>query len=272
MYIDLGQRSFGAMHRCALCGMEYVKGDVEDVRSHAKHCKQTQALPLISSLKGHNISETFETDSVIKVTSNTHISRGAIGATIAAVLLDLGSDEGLITPSDSIFLYILGNGEVVGCLVAEEIPRTRAARISSAEEAAHILVPLPTQQQGTHRVGAMGARAGGAGDENGKRDNRDSNLTREGTGIESDVAVAEVAGKVVEEEVEAEGGRMLGVKLMWTAPQHRRQHRAHRLLDTARRCLTYGRLYSPAQVGFSQPTQEGFNFACGYCAGRVWAY
>lgn len=58
---------------------------------------------------------------------------------------------------------------------------------------------------------------------------------------------------------------LMGVKLIWVNAAQRRQAVARRLLDSARKCFVYGTVVSTDKIAFSQPTQAGFEFACGYC-------
>lgn len=58
---------------------------------------------------------------------------------------------------------------------------------------------------------------------------------------------------------------LLGVKLIWVEEAHRRQSIAHRMLDVARQYFAFGKLFSIDDLAFSQPTDEGFRFACKYC-------
>lgn len=67
--------------------------------------------------------------------------------------------------------------------------------------------------------------------------------------------------------------RLMGVKLVWVHPTKRRQAVASRLLDTARRCFSYGAVISIDCVAFSQPTETGFAFASRYCqSDQILAY
>ena len=47
MYIDLGQKSFGATHRCKICEMMFVVNDVEDERRHTRFCQNVSVLLFI---------------------------------------------------------------------------------------------------------------------------------------------------------------------------------------------------------------------------------
>ncbi len=58
---------------------------------------------------------------------------------------------------------------------------------------------------------------------------------------------------------------LMGVKLVWVNATQRRQAVARRLLDSARKFFMYGTVVSTDNIAFSQPTQAGFEFACGYC-------
>lgn len=58
---------------------------------------------------------------------------------------------------------------------------------------------------------------------------------------------------------------LLGVKVVWVSPAHRRQSIARRLLDTARASFEYGTVVPLERVTFSQPTEAGFAFAGAYC-------
>jgi ribosomal protein S18 acetylase RimI-like enzyme len=65
----------------------------------------------------------------------------------------------------------------------------------------------------------------------------------------------------------------LGVKLVWVAPEYRRRGVARDLLDAARKDLIFGSVVALDAIAFSQPTEEGFAFAQGYCGNeRVRVY
>lgn len=65
----------------------------------------------------------------------------------------------------------------------------------------------------------------------------------------------------------------LGVKLVWVAARCRRKGIARRLLDSARKNFVFGSVVPITSIAFSQPSEEGFAFAKGYCGGNnVLAY
>ena len=65
----------------------------------------------------------------------------------------------------------------------------------------------------------------------------------------------------------------LGVKLIWVASRCRRKGIARRLLDSARKNFVFGSVVPITSIAFSQPSEEGFAFAKGYCGGNnVLAY
>jgi hypothetical protein len=64
-------------------------------------------------------------------------------------------------------------------------------------------------------------------------------------------------------------GSVLGVKLVWTSPRHRRQRVAHRLLDSVRKSALFGSVVQVQRVAFSQPTEDGFAFAQAYCRSKL---
>jgi hypothetical protein len=72
-------------------------------------------------------------------------------------------------------------------------------------------------------------------------------------------------GKKRDTPIDAPAGAMLGVKVIWVSPAHRKQHIARELLDCARRCLVFGTVIPVSSVAFSQPTEDGFALAVSYC-------
>jgi hypothetical protein len=44
MYLDLGQKSFGATHRCLVCDMVYIKNDLSDEKSHDMFCSKVRLM------------------------------------------------------------------------------------------------------------------------------------------------------------------------------------------------------------------------------------
>jgi hypothetical protein len=55
--------------------------------------------------------------------------------------------------------------------------------------------------------------------------------------------------------------KLLGVRLMWVHHTHRRQGIMQSLLDVARMNFDFGKFFDRSEVAFSQPTQQGFDFA-----------
>jgi N-acetyltransferase len=57
----------------------------------------------------------------------------------------------------------------------------------------------------------------------------------------------------------------MGVKILWVHQQMRKAKIATKLIDVARQVFVFGQIVEKAQVAFSQPTFDGFNFAKYYC-------
>lgn len=65
----------------------------------------------------------------------------------------------------------------------------------------------------------------------------------------------------------------LGVRLMWVHRNHRRKGIMRSMLDVARQHFVFGFFLDKTDIAFSQPTEEGFQFALKYCGGKnIWCY
>ena len=50
MFLDLGQKTFGATEQCLMCNMFFIKGDLEDEKRHKAFCTQFNKNPTIQGV------------------------------------------------------------------------------------------------------------------------------------------------------------------------------------------------------------------------------
>jgi hypothetical protein len=62
MFLDYGQKSFGANKICNICEMLYVVGDLDDEKSHKSYCAKIKDGPTISSTNGYNIIAKYQSN------------------------------------------------------------------------------------------------------------------------------------------------------------------------------------------------------------------
>ena len=91
--------------------------------------------------------------------------------------------------------------------------------------------------------------------------------------LHNECKLANVCSTDASNNSSAENDVLMGVKLIWVAKEYRRKRVAHKLLDTARKSFLFGKLICLENVVFSQPTQDGFEFATKYCQSEsIWVY
>ncbi len=94
MYIDLGQKSFGKQINCKLCGMIYIKGDIEDENNHKKICSKLikDNLPFSHNKKYITIDTISDNEKICKITFNKDEMDGNITIVLDAIKDDLGGN------------------------------------------------------------------------------------------------------------------------------------------------------------------------------------
>ena len=214
MYLDFGQRSFGATKTCAQCDMHYLIGDVDDERRHSSFCRSKATISKCVSVQHATVLKNFRTlmtynedtpeESMIVEVRSQQRAGGQfhfIDELLGVVSLELGTAVDFFDGSESLLLYFQ-NRKVLGCIVVESVPRISLVRLASGQTAADVLQAVSVGNE-----------------ENSSGNSNVCQLTK---------------------QAEDNKGRTLGVKLVWVNEAHRRKSIAARLLDTARRSFSFG--------------------------------
>lgn len=62
MFLDYGQKSFGANKICDICEMLYIIGDLDDEKRHKSYCEKIKDGPTLSSTNGYNIIAKYQSN------------------------------------------------------------------------------------------------------------------------------------------------------------------------------------------------------------------
>ena len=134
MFLDLGQKTFGATEQCLMCNMFFIKGDLEDEKRHKAFCTQFNKNPTIQGvIEDKYVVETIY-DNCKGMSSSvkckvlllkgpdlrrTKIQEESLRHVLDVVQGELGSTLDLMsTPEEHVLLY-LRNKEVLGAAVTE---------------------------------------------------------------------------------------------------------------------------------------------------------
>jgi hypothetical protein len=266
MAIDFGQKSLGRTKECLACGMTFVITEQDDVKKHAKFCT-TMQLPVLHSLKGHKVLSSTSSGNndannksngnnnnesvIIEVSASQTRDGDAIRQTLDMVEKDLGSstdflDNNGLAANLTIYMLIAHNKAVVGCVVLEDVGADKAQRISSWEDTLRCFAVPQSSQSSSHTH------------------------THTHTHTHKKVKTVSPEQKEKEEEKESQQSHThththMGIRLIWTHSQHRRQNVASRLVDAARKHYRFGAITEKSELAFSQPTRDGFDFGVRYC-------
>lgn len=260
MYLDLGQKSFGATKQCSICDMFYVIGDVDDEKRHKSFCGKSQQDHLFQSdLNDSRIVKTYddEFDGVeahvihIRCTEQIKLKKEWIQNLLQFVQVQLGSTLDLLTDNksgESLMLFVKEK-RVLGLIVVEPIEPSILVSLERGQTTADLNVPIL--------------------DNNGSENVNNS--------------IAEEKQEMAEKETTESGGKKnlcqrplsstLGVKLIWVSKNHRRGQIATRLLDCCRGYYEYGRIVRKEHLAYSQPTDNGQELALAYTKrDNIWVY
>ena len=111
MFLDVGQKTFGASRSCKSCGMHYIIGDIDDEKRHHTHCQSnTRQAYRLPSLTGLTIVKEFDGDDrVIKVQTAAQMRKIFTDTLINEIKDEMGSSiefvSGLCKSSYVIVLY-----------------------------------------------------------------------------------------------------------------------------------------------------------------------
>jgi len=269
MYIDLGQKSFGASKHCGLCGMLYVVGDVDDEKRHSVYCSKAKAGPTIAT-KGLSELARFndDKDAIFELKGNkqkrsTH-QQEAIDTLMGVVQEELGSEAGFVSDSDASIMLYVRDKVVLACLVSQPVHPSKLVAMSATRTSTDVNIHLPAA------AAAAGVESAGSGG---------SNSAQTGPGPDPGTDPGSGPGAASRDHDDPlllpppPTSTTLGIKLIWTAAGARRQGLAGHLLDAARKSFEFGRLVRREHVAFSQPTTHGLALALAYCRRQfIWGY
>lgn len=158
------------------------------------------------------------------------------------------------------------------CTTETQVVGTRCARIKSSEDAALHSVHKSSSVSSSNELGGPTAVFHGkkrcllAEQQTSHKRNKAEHSQGENNDIYNEISQTVVADTESScNGIPSTRRALVGVKLMWVSPTHRRQRVARTLLDTVRQCFVFGTVVSVADLVFSQPTQDGFAFASSYC-------
>jgi len=261
MFLDFGQKSFGANKQCSLCNMFYVIGDVEDEKRHKSFCAKAKEGPSLPSLKGHRVLSTFEEeqhgDLVIEVRPQQKLHQEAISQVLQMVQIELGSSLDLGDENEIVLLYVRDK-RVLGAIVTEQVHPKKLVALSNTIGTTDVEVA----DDGTASATAPVASA----------------TAVKATSCEKEAASASSFSSSSSSSASAcslfrPEAPTLGIKLVWVLKSHRRSGVARRLLDTSRKSFAYGSVVRKEHVAFSQPTTDGLALALSYVGKEtIWAY
>ena len=265
MYIDLGQKSFGASKHCGLCGMLYVVGDVDDEKRHSVYCSKAKAGPTIAT-KGLSELARFndDKDAIFELKGNkqkrsTH-QQEAIDTLMGVVQAELGSEAGFVSDSDASIMLYVRDKVVLACLVSQSVHPSKLVAMSATRTSTDVNIHLPAAAAAAAAAAGVGSAASGG-----------SNGAGPDTGPDPGAASRDHDDPLLLPPPPT--STTLGIKLIWTAAGARRQGLAGHLLDAARKSFEFGRLVRREHVAFSQPTTHGLALALAYCRRQfIWGY
>jgi N-acetyltransferase len=129
MYLDLGQKDFNRKFECSLCGMVYVKSDVEDSNSHTRYCAQVLRGPKISKSLPLRTVSTYGNDdgSIVMLQAEGILNSKDLYREFVEVLdtmqRDLGSSLSYLENTYKLLFYIQ-DLRILGCLVLEKVTKS----------------------------------------------------------------------------------------------------------------------------------------------------
>ena len=279
MFLDLGQKTFGATMQCPQCNMFFIKGDLEDEKRHKAFCTQFNRNPTIQGC----IEDKFIVENIYDDLGGCQIAKPT-PATCQVVLLkgpdlrkmkikeeslrhvldvvqgELGSTLDLMsTPEEHVLLY-LKDKETLGVAVTEPVPKENLVAISSSMKTTDVNVDIQNKSENRPKLKTFG----------GKRENQQNVVTPEPKVAEASAAgAAPMQGDVCSPPP----GETLGIKLIWVAKSARKRGIAAKLIDNARKVFTYGSLVKREHVAFSQPTDDGLALARHYTRkDAIWSF
>lgn len=272
MFLDLGQKSFGATKQCQKCSMFYIVGDFDDEKRHKSFCDQSKK-PLL--LKGvideKQVVDTFQNeegvcgeDRIVLIrgveSSKQKIDAGSLNQILETVQAALGSTLDLMESAEESCLLFVRKKEILGCVIIEPVSRQALVPITKTMKTTdvNVNVEAAAQSKSLRKFGRVSA----ANVVTPVIDNKHR------TSVQPSESNAEKEN--VDPPTEEE---TMGVKLVWVSDQARRKGVARKLVDSARTHFRFGTIIKREHVAFSQPTDQGLAFALSYTQkSQIWSF
>jgi hypothetical protein len=285
MFLDLGQKMFGATKQCQKCNMIYILGDMDDEKRHKSFCEQSQRRLMVKgTVDQKQVVETFQNglgicgeDQVLLLrgvhSSKQKIDSGSLSQILHTVQNALGSTLDLMESTDESCLLYLRGKEVLGCVVVEPVSTKALIPISKTMKTTDVNVkvedPEMVQPKPIRKFGKASANVVTP-----VVDNKHSSvLSLANTKREASLASGKTTAKG-DNPCEMPGEEeTLGVKLVWVGDDVRRMGVAGKLVDSARKHFRFGTIIRREHVAFSQPTDQGLAFALSFTGKDcIWGY
>lgn len=271
MFLDMGQKTFGATKQCQKCSMFYIVGDFDDEKRHKSFCEQSQkCLLLKGTIDAKQVVESFQNgvgicgeDQVLLIrgveSSKQKVDSGSLNHIMQTVQTALGSTLDLMeSPEESCLLY-LRDKEVLGCVIIEPVPRKALVPISKTMKTTDVNVKVEEESE-LKKAPPKPMRKFGKASAN----------------VVTPIVDNKHNGALLVPNTSSEMGRdenpcempkeeeTMGVKLVWVGDSARRKGVAGKLVDSARKHFRFGAIIKKEHVAFSQPTDQGLAFALSY--------
>ncbi|KAL6874395.1 hypothetical protein ACP4OV_013415 [Aristida adscensionis] len=251
-HLELGQPDF-LLHRCAVCGMMYARGNDGDEKVHrAYHKSYFEGIPFKGWRNETVIARSEGGDRVILVTDeNSRLRNSKVQEVIGVVEKELGFGEGkLLHKLCKVYLFI-SSQRIVGCLVTEPIKAAHKVIPSSIEESCSDL-PAGNIESGkvNHTL------------EFGKITFKREILKQHSHTGKNKEEYRDPGAIICEEKAIP---AICGFRAIWVVPSQRRKRIGSKLMDVARKTFCEGRTLGISQCAFSPPTSSGKALACRYC-------
>ena len=285
MFLDLGQKTFGATKQCQKCGMFYILGDFEDEKRHKSFCEQSQkSLLLKGNIDERQIVETLRGEDLGSVDDRIILIRGArsskqkidaasLNHILETVQAALGSSLDLMESAEESCLLYIRNKEVLGCIIVEPVAKRCLVSITNTMKTTDVNVKVETATESKH-IKRFGKAATNIVTP--VTDKTQSAIPRPrevASNAKENIKPQATQETDLLKQVPPGEGDTMGVKLVWVDERVRRKGVARRMLDCARKHFRFGMVISKDHVAFSQPTDQGLAFALSYTRrNQIWSF
>ena len=298
LFIDFGQKSFGATLHCSSCGMLFVIGDKADEKRHEAYCKSHYAFPTLTSWKGfEKIGQgTNDNDCILfqRSISSSISTLPGLRDVFSLMIVDLGFSTDFLCKINNKGIMILlycRLKTIIGCILVEEVPAQNTCQRSGIS-ATPVFKYCENEnfqreskrQRNDEKLQSIPLMSSVEVPNTGELDTSQSPETSTASTNteyqEISVNSASPSLQDIRETSRAEhedgngtyigeGVSVVGIRVLWVHKDHRRQRVAHQLLDSARQHLSFGRVFPRRMVAISDPTDDGAAFLSKYLDGEA---